>query len=72
MTSSLEDRTSRLKRAGEIISSLVDPPSSALLRKAEDLGCLFELEALCEEVRQWLDDDMYYEDFAWNIENDEL
>lgn len=68
----LEDRVARLKRASEIISSLIDPPSSTLLRKAEELGCLFEFEALCEEARQWLDDDAYYEDFAWNLDNEQL
>ena len=52
------------------ILSMIDPPSSAHLRKAEELGCLFEFEALCEETRQWLDDDAYYDDFAWNLENE--
>lgn len=68
MTSSMKERFHRFKRAGEIIAASLASPSSLLLKEAEHSGCLFEFEMLCEEVRQWLDDDMYYDELAYEFE----
>jgi hypothetical protein len=68
MATPMEDRYYRFKRASEIITSILHAPPASMLKKADDAGCLFEFEFLCEEVRQWLDDDTYYDDLAWNME----
>jgi hypothetical protein len=70
MKDAVKDRYDRLKRAAQVISDSVGNPSQALIRKAEDAGCLDEFDFLVEELRAWLDDDDYYDDLAWNMVND--
>jgi len=69
MKDAVKDRFVRLKRSAQIIASLLDNPNQTFIRKAENAGCLDEFDLLLEEVRLWLDDDMYFEDLAWNMVN---
>jgi hypothetical protein len=68
MDAIMKDRLQRLKRASELIDSLLSSPPSTFIRQAEGNGCLIEFELLCEEVRQFLDDEAYLEDFAYELE----
>lgn len=72
MKDPIQDRFNRFKRASEIIGMMLESPNSSLIRRAEDAGCLFEFEYLCEEARAWLDDDAYFDDLAWNMENESV
>jgi hypothetical protein len=71
MKNSERDRFERLKRAAQIIVSMLDNPSQQLISKAENAGCLDETDFLLEEMRVWLDDDMYFEDVAWEMANNQ-
>lgn len=66
------DRFLRLKRAADLLESMIEQHSSSMLKRAEDSGCLDEFELLTDELRQWLDDDDYYDDLAWNMENGQV
>lgn len=67
MRDAVADRFKRLKWAAQIIAKSYDHPDEEVIRSAENAGCLDELEFILEELRQWLDDDSYYEDVAWNM-----
>lgn len=69
MAQTISPRFARLKRAGQLIASVLESPNASMIRKAEECGCLEEFEFLCEETRLWLDDDDYYDDVAWNLDN---
>lgn len=62
----------RFWRASQIINSMLDNPPAQLMRLGESAGCLDELQFLLEEVRSFLDDEEYYDDLCWNIENGKL
>ena len=62
----------RFRRASQIINSMLDNPPAQLMRLGESSGCLDELQYLLEDIRTFLDDDCYYEDLCWNIENGEI
>lgn len=64
-----QDYFARLKRASELIDSMLHSPSSGMLRRAEDCGCLEEFEFLCEEARVCLGDEGWLEELAWEKEN---
>jgi hypothetical protein len=64
-----KDHLSRLKRASKLIDGMLHSPSSGMLRRAEDCGCLEEFEFLCEEARICLDDDDWLEEIAWEKAN---
>lgn len=67
-----KDQYNRYRRAGQLIASYLEAPSTEFLRKAEAAGVLDEAEFLLEETRVWLDDDDYYDDLAWNKVNGNL
>ena len=67
MAGALEDTENRLKRASALLTSFLDDLPSAVLRRADDSGCLFEFETLCQELKCWLDDDDYYYDLAYEL-----
>lgn len=69
MKDAVTDRYDRLKRAAQVIVKSFDNPDPKLTRSAENAGCLDEFEYLLEDLRAWLDDDLYYEDVAWNMVN---
>lgn len=67
MKDPVQDRLERLKRAANVISTLLDDPKQTFIRKAENTGCLDEFDFLLEELRLFLKDDFYFEDVAWNM-----
>lgn len=69
MKEAVQDRYNRLKRSAQIIATLLNSPNQTFIRKAENCGCLDEFDFLLEEMRAWLDDDLYFEDVAWNMVN---
>lgn len=69
MTKSYDDRLKRLQRASHLLQSALNQMSSGYLKKAEDAGCLREFELISDDLRQWLDDDEYFNDLAYEQEN---
>lgn len=70
MTITEKDLFDRYRRASQILIKNLEP-SASMLAIAENSGCLNEMEYLIEELREWLDDDEYYADLAWNQLNPE-
>lgn len=66
------DCIKRFRRASQIINSMLDNPPAQLMRLGESSGCLDELQYLLEDIRTFLDDDCYYDDLCWSIENGEI
>ena len=67
MAGTLEDTENRLRRASDVLVSLLDDLPSTVLRRADDTGCLSELETLCQDMKVWLADDEYYSDLAYEL-----
>lgn len=67
----MQDRFQRLKRAAQVITRLLNDPPHTVIRMAESSGCLDEYEFLINDLIQFLDDDFYFEDVAWNMENED-
>lgn len=70
MKDAVQDRFERLKRAAQVITGLLNDPPQTTIRRAESSGCLDEYEFLMSELMIFLDDDDYFDDVAWNMENE--
>lgn len=70
MKEAVADRYNRLKRAAQIILKSYDNPDQKMIRSAESAGCLDEFEWILEDLREWLQDDDYFDDIAWNAIHD--
>lgn len=67
-----KDRFERFKRAANLFQALMESSGSSWIRRAEEAGCLFEFEYICEDIRLWCNDDEYFDDVAWNLEYEQV
>lgn len=70
-------RKEKLVKAASIIKRYLDCPkefkglemsNELLLRKGMEADCMFETAVLINDVLEWLDDDGYYDELAWELE----
>lgn len=73
----IQARKDKLLKAASIIKKYLDCPkqlkglevsNEMLLRMGMDANCMFETAVLINDVLEWLDDDGYYDELAWELE----
>ena len=69
--SRIQARKQRLSQAAKILKRYVrglEISKGALLRIAMEEDCVRELAVLTNDVLEWLDDDDYFDELAWELE----
>lgn len=63
----IEKKFLKLLKASQIIRDFLKARHEILLRVAKQEDCLAELDELLPDIDNMLDDDVYYEELAWEI-----
>ena len=75
--SRIQARKEKLLKAARIIKKYLDCPdelkglkvsNEAMLRMGLREDCVFEVAVLINDVLEWLDDEAYYDEIAWELE----
>lgn len=66
----LKPLETRLKHAAKLIQYWLVRPTEEMIASAEAHGCRKEFLFLLEDTANLVDDDMYYEEMAWELSED--
>jgi hypothetical protein len=69
--SRIQARKQKLSQAAKILKRYVrglEISKGALLRIAMEEDCVHELAVLTNDVLEWLDDEDYFDELAWELE----
>jgi hypothetical protein len=66
--SNILDKKRRLIKASEILRQYLAKPQEVLYRIAMQEDCLDEMSTLIPLVIEMLDDEMYYDELAWELQ----